>query len=436
MAEDLITALAHVDGLQVAARTSAFAFKGQNRDIREIGRLLDVGSVLEGSVRRAGNRLRITAQLIRVADGMHLWSERFDRQLDDVFAIQDEISLAIVDRLKVQLLAGEEARVVRRHTVDPEAHNHYLKGRYLFARRSEGDITRAMACYEQARAQDPEYALPYVGFADALLVLGQWGWLRPRDAFPKAKAELGRALALDGDLAEAYASLGYLATVYDWDWALAERSFARATSLNARYPLAHHWYAILLCVRERFDEAIRESQAYLALEPLSPIANTLAGQVLFLARRIPEAIAQLTKALDLDLQIPLTHFWLQCAYLAAGRIDEALNTGENLSRLFGRLSPRWTIVALAVAGRIGEARRMLDDLEEIGKSRYVSRLPFAFSYAVLGDREAAVAQLEQAFEEREPQLPFIRVFRLGHWWDQVLADARVQAITRKMGLPG
>ncbi len=224
MAEDLINALAHVDGIQVAARTSAVAFKGQNRDVREIGRLLDVGSVLEGSVRRAGNRLRITAQLVRVADGMRLWSERFDRQLDDVFAIQDEISLTIVDRLKVRLFPVEEARVVKRHTVDPEAHSLYLKGRYF--------------------------------------------------------------------------------------------------------------YALFLATRERVDEAIQQSRIYPGLEPLSPIANGHAGQILYHAARYPEAIGQLMKAIDLDPDLPFPRAWLMLALLAAGRTGDAHAASEHVSRVF------------------------------------------------------------------------------------------------------
>jgi len=437
MAEEVVNALAHVEGLQVAARTSAFAFKGQNRDVREIGRLLDVGSVLEGSVRRAGNRLRITAQLVRVADGMHLWSERFDRQLDDVFAIQDEISLTIVDRLKVQLLPSEEARVVKRHTVDQEAHNLYLKGRYFFDRRSEGDIARAMACHEQAKAQDPEYPLPYVGLADALLVLGQWTWLRPRDAFPRARAELERALALDDGLAAAHSSLGYLTAVYDWDWERSERCFTRALSLNPRYTFGHHLYAVFLCVRERFAEAIRESQSALELEPLSPIANTCRGQILLQAGRFTDAIEQLTKALELDPHMPLAYAWLMSAYLATGRLQDALAASEVLSRAFGPPGATWLAMALAAAGRMDEARRAVASLEQLEKSRYVGHVSFGVAYAAVGETEASILRLERAFEERDPQLPFIKVLKgvAGNSWEPALADARVQALIRKMGLP-
>ena len=436
MAEEVINALAHVEGLQVAARTSAFAFKGQNRDVREIGRLLDVGSVLEGSVRRAGARLRITAQLVRVADGMHLWSERFDRQPDDVFAIQDEISLTIVDRLKVRLLPSEQAHVVKRHTVDPEAHNLYLKGRFFFSRRSEGDMARAMACYEQAKAQDPEYPLPYVGLADALLGLGQWAWLRPRDAFPKARTELERALALDEGLAEVHSSLGFLTAVYDWDWQRSERCFTRALSLNPRYTLGRLWHAILLCVRERFEEAIRESRSAIELEPLSAVANVNLGQTLLHAGRFTEAIEQLGKAVELDPHVPISYVWLMSAQLAAGRVQDAVATGEVLSRAFGPLGAASIAMGCAAAGRTDEARRAVAGLEQLEKDRYVGHVSLGFAYAAVGDTEACILRLERAFEERDPQLPFIKVMRgKGNAWESALADARVQAIIRKIGLP-
>jgi serine/threonine-protein kinase len=433
MAEDLINALAHVEDLQVAARTSAFAFKGQNRDVREIGRLLDVGSVLEGSVRRSGNRLRITAQLIRVADGMHLWSERFDRQLDDVFAVQDEISLAIVDRLKVQLLAGEEAQVIKRHTVDPEAHNLYLKGRYLWNRRTEGDITRAMACYEQAAARDPEFGLPHVGLADALSVMGQWGMRRACEVFPKAKAEAQRALAIDAGLAEAHTSSGLLAAFYDWDWPAAERHFTRALSLNPRYSQARRWYALYLCVRERFAEAIRESQLGLELEPLSPVANFQTGQVLYHVGRMTEAIEQLTKAVELDPHMPLSYAFLAPAYLMAGRLQDAADAAER-SNLAG-LVPFWKTVVLVREGRLEEARRAFAELEKLEQSQYVGQAGLAIAAAALGDMDGAVARLERAFNERDPQLPFIKILPGLGDMHSVLAHPGFQAVIRKLGLP-
>jgi serine/threonine-protein kinase len=432
MAEEIINALAHVEGLQVAARTSAFAFKGQNRDIREIGRLLDVGSALEGSVRRAGSRLRITAQLVRVADGMHLWSERFDRQFDDVFTIQDEISLAIVDRLKVRLLAGEEARLVKRHTADPEAHGLYLKGRYFFNRRIEGDMARAISFYEQAIARDPQYALSHVGLSDALSVMGQWGMRRPAEVFPRAKAEAERALAIDEELAEAHASAGYIATIYEWDWASAERHFARALSLKPREALTRHMYALYLCIQERFSDALRESRQSLELEPLSAIANIHAGQMLLWTGRFTEAIEQLTKAIDLDPYLPLGYFWIGYAYLFVGRLQEAMAAAEKTTRSFSK--PFALIAAILMQqGKLDEARHVLVELEERAQTRYVNPITHACVHAALGDVDAAAACLEQAFIERDPFLPYLRLRPM--LLKEMLADERVQAIIRKMGLP-
>jgi TolB-like protein/Flp pilus assembly protein TadD len=433
MAEEIINALAHVEGLEVAARTSAFAFKGQDRDIREIGRLLDVGSALEGSVRRAGNRLRITAQLVRVSDGMHLWSEKFDRELQDVFAIQDEISLAIVDRLKVQLLAGEKARVVKRHTEDQEAHSLYLKGSYFFKRRLEGDMARAMACYEQAVARDPQYALPQVGLSDALMVMGQWGMQRPAEVFPRAKAEAERALAIDEELAEAHAIAGYIATIYDWDWASAERHFTRAVSLNPREALTRHLYALYLCMRERFGEALCQSRQSLELEPVSATANAHAGQVLLYAGRPAEAIDQAAKAIELDPDAPLGHYWASLAYLAVGRLQDASEAAEKAAPKMATVTATAVAMILARQGRLDEARRVLVELEEHAKAGYVSPFLLAFTHAALGDLDAASACLEKAFTERDPLLPHLKLPRFGR--EALLADARVQAIIRKVGLP-
>jgi serine/threonine protein kinase len=227
LAEELINSLSHISELRVPARSSSFSFKGKDLDIREVGKTLSVETVLEGSVRKAGNRLRITAQLINVADGYHMWSERYDRDMDDIFAIQDEISLAIVDNLKVKLLKGEKTRVVRRHTEDKEAYNLYLKGRYFWNRRHEGDMKKAIECYQQALAKDASYALPYVGIADVFNVFGLWSFIDPKEAFSKAKAAVGKALELDDSLGDVYTSLGFINMCFDWEWDAAEKNFKR-----------------------------------------------------------------------------------------------------------------------------------------------------------------------------------------------------------------
>jgi TolB-like protein len=228
IAEELINALVKLEGLRVAARTSAFQFKDRDSNVKKVGAELDVKTVLEGSVRKSGERLRITAQLINVEDGFHLWSEKYDRKLEDIFAIQDEISLAIVDKLKVRLLGGERKALVRRHTTDQEAHNSYLKGRYFWNRRHEGGMKAAMENFHLAIEKDPSYALAHVGIADTYNITGLFGYLPPNETFSKAKAAAARALEIDPTLGEAHASLGFVKTFFDWDWYSAEEEFQRA----------------------------------------------------------------------------------------------------------------------------------------------------------------------------------------------------------------
>jgi len=244
IAEELINALVKLDGLRVAARTSAFQFKDSDSDIKKIGLKLQVETVLEGSIRKAGDQIRITAQLINVTDGFHLWSEKYDRKLQDIFAIQDEISLAIVDKLEVKLLGHDRTALVRRHTVDQEAYNLYLKGLYFWNRRLEGGMRKAMAFFQQAIEKDPDYALAHVGIADVYNITGYLGFLSPAEAFPKAKTAAEKALAIDNKLGEAHASLAWATTCYDWNWSSAEKLYLRAIELNPQYGTAHEWYAI------------------------------------------------------------------------------------------------------------------------------------------------------------------------------------------------
>ncbi|UCH84438.1 MAG: hypothetical protein JSW50_01745, partial [Candidatus Latescibacterota bacterium] len=267
VAEDIINALTHVEGLQVAARTSAFSFRGKDIDIREIGRKLNVQTLLEGSIQKAGNRLRITAQLIKVSDGYHIWSERYNRELEDVFAIQDEISLAIVDKLKVKLLGEERTKLVKRGTVNQDAYILYLKGRYFWNRRYEGGLQKAIEHFQQAIEKDPGFALAYSGLADGFGVLATYGFHPPKDAFTRAKKATEMALKIDGSLAEAVASQAYTRMFFDWDWPAAERGYKRAIDLNPNYETAHYWYGILLSIMGRVEESIQEMERARELEP-------------------------------------------------------------------------------------------------------------------------------------------------------------------------
>jgi non-specific serine/threonine protein kinase len=276
LAEELINSLSHIQELRVAARTSAFAFKGKDLDIREIGKALNVQAILEGSVRKAGERLRITAQLVNVADGYHLWSEKYDRAMDDIFAVQDEISLEIVDKLKVKLLKGEKTKVLKRHTENKDAYNLYLKGRYFWNRRNEGDLKRAIECYHEAVEKDPKYSLPYLGIADHFIMMGLWSYLPPETARLRAKEALDKALEIDDQLGEAYTSLGYFQFLFDWDWPAAEKNLRRGLALNPNNVYAHAWYGCYLMGMSRFEDACTELKIALEMEPLSPIINAVA----------------------------------------------------------------------------------------------------------------------------------------------------------------
>src|SRR6185503_3272472 len=269
LAEELLNALTRIGDLKVAARTSAFSFKGRNTNVSEIGAALNVKTVLEGSVRKSANRLRITAQLINVADGYHLWSERYDREMKDIFDVQDEITLAIVDALKVKLLGDEKQAVLKRHTDDNEAYQLYLKGRYYWNKRTAEGFEKALECFEEAIARDSNYALAYAGLADTHNTRGSYSIVPPKEAFPLAKAAADKALELDDRLAEAHNSRAFLLYMFDWNWSTANEEFQRALELNPDYATAHHWYGWYLIATGRLDEAQREMKRAQRLDSLS-----------------------------------------------------------------------------------------------------------------------------------------------------------------------
>jgi len=434
MAEEIINALTHVEDLRVVARTSAFAFKYKREDIREIGRKLKVETLLEGSVRKAGNRLRISAQLINVADGYHLWSERYDRDMEDVFAIQDEISLAIVDKLKLKLLGGEKAKLVKRHTEDLGAYNLYLKGRYFWNKRTEQGYQKALEYSQQAIERDPTYALAYAGIADCYDLLGWYDYLPPEEAFPRAKAAAEKALEMDETLAEANASLGWISANYDWDWLAAESKYKRAIELNPSYATVHQWYAEYLSYMGRHDESIAEAKRAQELDPLSIIINNDLGQVLYYARQYDRAIEQLQKALELDPDFIIAHFFLAFLYAQKAMYGEAIAEVQKAMNLSGggdllMVAQLGTIYSSS--GRRDEAKKVLDELYELSKQRYVSPFYIALIYVGLRQKNQAFEWLEKAYEERDHWLETLKVHPM---LDSVRSDPRFTALLKKMGL--
>jgi serine/threonine protein kinase/tetratricopeptide (TPR) repeat protein len=411
MTDELINALAKVPGLRVVSRTSAFAFKGRQQDVRSIGGQLSVECVLEGSVRRAGRRLRTAVQLVNVADGYQLWSETFDRELEDVFAIQDEISRGIVSALKLRLLGEAPGPFVKSATADFEAYTLYLKGRLLWNRRSEDALRHGLAYFEQALERDPNYALAHVGLADSYVLLCFYTALAPAEGFPRAKAAAETALRLDPTLGEAYPALAYVKMYYEWDWAGALRAFRQAIERNPNYATAHQWLGNCLAILGRFEESLASFQRAVELDPLSPIKNAALGWGHYFARRYPEAIAQQRRALEIDADLSVTHLWYGLSLEQTGAAGKAVERFEDAVRLLGRDPVGLSFLAhgLAVAGRRVEAQMLLDELLEMVSRRYVSGYDLAVVHVGLDRPDEAIAWLERGHAERTHWMALMKV---------------------------
>jgi len=433
IAEEIINALNHVENLRVVARTSSFSFKGKDLDIREIGRRLNVDTLLEGSVRKSGDRLRVIAQLINVSDGYHLWSERFDRQMEDVFAIQDEISLTIVDRLKVQLLAGERALLTKRYTEDQEAYNLYLQGRHFWNRRHEGGLQKGIEAFERAVLRDPMYAPAYVGVADCHNQLAHWGYTEPKEAYRKAKEAVEKALSIDSSLAEAHASLGWIKLWHDWDWAGSEREFREALKLNPNDAVTHEWYALYLAVMQRVDEGVAEVRRAVDLDPLSIVVNSILGVGLYWARRFDDAIVQLNKTLELEPSFPQAYLYLCWSYAGKGAWPESIAACEKFVALTNgsAVSLGYLGAVSALAGNADRAHESLEQIDFLARGRYVSQLYRALIYMGLGNRDEAMRFLELARQQKESFLPVIYSFPL---IDSIRDDVRFVDLLGRMGL--
>ena len=434
ISEEIINALTHVESLHVVARTSSFQFPGKGYDIKEIGKKLNVRTVLEGSVRKAGNRLRITAQLINIEDGYHLWSERFDREMEDVFAIQDEISLAIVEVMKVKLLKKEKAAIVKRHTENTEAYNIYLMGHYFLNSRQEDGINKAIVYFHRALEIDPEYALPYVGIADSYNLKGFWGFESPKDSIPKAKTAVLKAMEIDDTLGEAYNSLAFISLFYDWNWKATESEYKRAIELNPNYASTHEWYSLYLSVMGKYDEAITEAKTARKLDPLSLIINAVVGRVYMFARRFDEAIESLLLTLEINPNYQLTRLWLVESYVFKGMYNEAFSfLPKTLDEAGGATYALWTLGwAYAVSGQKDEALIILEKLKELSKEKYVSSIYMAYINIALGDHDSAFKLLDKAYDEREPFMSWLNAFGM---FDPLRPDPRFKALLKKMGLP-
>jgi serine/threonine protein kinase/TolB-like protein/Tfp pilus assembly protein PilF len=436
MTDELITNLSKIGSLKVISRTSVMQYKGAKKPLREIAQALGVDGVIEGSVFRAGNRVRITAQLIHAATDRHLWAESYERDLTDVMALQGEVTRAIAGEVKAALTPQEQAHLAAARPANPDAHEAYLKGRYYWNSRTEEGLKKSLEYFQQAIEKDPGYALAYAGLADAYGLLGDstYGVMAPKEAYPRAKAAAFRALEMDETLAEAHASLGLEKMMYAWDWTGAEKEFKRAIELNPGYATAHHWYAEYLSAMGRHDEAIAEIKRAQELDPLSLMINAIGGYVFFCARRYDEAIAQCRRTLELNAGFYPARLFLGWAYEQKQLYDEAISEyqkGIALEEGNPALAA-FLAHAYAAAGRKTEALKIIPQLMEISKRRYVSPYDIAQIYTALADNGRALQWLEKAYQERDSELLWLKV---DPGSNRLRSDPRFQDLLRRMNFP-
>jgi TolB-like protein/Tfp pilus assembly protein PilF len=432
LAEEIITALAKIRNLEVAAKSSTFSAGFKNMDVREIGRQLGVAAVLEGSVRKGDNKLRITAQLINVATGYHFWSEKYERTFKDVFAIQDEITLAIVDQLKVKLLGEEKAALLKRHTDNPEAYNLYLMGRFFWNKRTAEGMKRGLECFAQAIAKDPSFALAYTGISDCYGLFAYY-WTPTRLTLSKAREAAAKALELDDTLAEAHTSMAFVKHKLERDWAGAEREFRRAIELDPEYIWAHHWYALFLGAMGRHQESFVEIKRALDIDPTSAQLNMVHGMVLYLARFYDRAVEELGKALELEPQHLLATFYLGLAHLESGRYEQALALVERSAELAGN-APFFVQgigYVHASAGRKELAHGVLARMNEMMSKIFVPPVFMAIIHFRLAENDRGFEWLDKALVEGDHWLEFIKVFP---GFDGVRTDPRYASLLKVLRL--
>jgi serine/threonine protein kinase/tetratricopeptide (TPR) repeat protein len=437
MTEEIINALAQIPRLRVASRTSCFYFKGRSPEMAEVAAKLKVSNVLEGSVRRAGNRLRITVQLIDVAKDEHVWSERYDRTMDDVFAVQDEIATAIADRMRMSLGPAEKARLVRYEPSDVRAYELYLEGRGYLYQRGRG-LLKGLQCMQQALDIDPDYPMPMAGVADAVALMGIYGLGSSAEYRGRTVDAAHRVVSVAPDLAEGHNAMACAQLLFEWDWAAAEASFRRAIELNPRYLQARAWYAAFyLClISSRFEEGIEQCRGCVEDDPLSGYANAMYACCLNFAGRPWDALPFANAACSLDPDAFLTQFILQITHYLAGQWDESNAAAQTSLAVSGRHP--WAVgtlcVCLADSGRDAEARALEAEMKSRAVSAYVQPFWLAIVAAAVGNADAAIAHAERAFDERDPTLAlFGRNWKGAH---HLTSDPRYVDILRRMKYPG
>jgi adenylate cyclase len=437
IAEEIINSLTHLKDLKVAGRTSSFKFRDSDLDLSELGKRLLVSTVLAGSVRRQGNRVRITAQLINIEDGYQMWSEKYDREMDDVFAIQDDIALAITKKLKLTLLKkGHDLRTKRKPTSNTQAYELYLKGRFYVTRR-DAWMLRSLECFQQAIALDPQFALAHAAYADAILLLAFYGLMPPRDVFAPAKQLAEKALQLDPSLCEPYCALGYYYICFEWNWSEAKINFLKAIELNPKYAEGHIRYAcnFLTCVAGEFEEAESHAVTAIRLEPLSSLFHAMRSVVLHCEGRFGEALDACTTGLEVDADSFLCLVNAGSAQVALHQYEDAIAYFESARKLSSKqfMPVHGLIWCYCLTGRPEKARALMNELKERSKSEYVANTFTALSAAYLNDIDEAFEYFEKAFIDKDPILLLLKYVQ---WVPLHLRqDPRFQNLLDRIGFP-
>lgn len=434
MAEELINALTHVGDLHVIARTSAFAYKGKSVTVAEIGRDLNVETILEGSVRKAGNRLRITAQLVDTTSGHHLWSQRYDRDMDDVFAIQDEITSAIVDELKPKLLGQEKAKLAKRQTVELPAYQLYLKGRFFWNKRGAQNLEKAIEYFNKAIEEDRNYAAAYAGLASSYMLIPIYSSVPPAEYARKARDNALKALKIDDSLAEAHASMGFIKVWYERDWDGADTHFKRASVLNPGCANTPHWRSQSFLFRGRFEEAVREMERAFELDPVSAVINKDLATAYFFTGQYDRTIEFCTKALEIEPKMLFAHYHIGLVYLAGSMYEEALEEFQKENQFqpdMPGISNALIVFTYMKMGKKELAKKILNQTVEQSKQRYAPPSFLASSYIAVGDKDKGFEFLKKAYEQQDCWLV---VLKLGPVYETVRSDLRYIEMLKKMNL--
>ncbi len=434
LTEEIINTLSSIPGLKVIARTSVMKYKQVNKTVGEIGRELKVGTILEGSVRKAGSRLRITIQLIDVGSEAPIWAQKYDRELEDVFKIQTDIAERVAEALKLQLLRENRTLIEQKAPEDIAAYVLYLRGRYHWSKRTKEDLERAIAYFDEAIRKDPNYALAHAGMADCYTLMGRHLYLPAKEAFSKARDYANRALELNDNLAEAHTSLAAVLLIYNWDWDAAEDQFRRAIQLNPNYATAHYWHSVLLQTTGRLQESVTAAEKAQVLDPLSPVIGMGVVQAYFLSGQYDKAVDECHKYLEMDPNFVVAHDYLIHLLVQNGMFEEAAEEAKRLVDISERKAEAIAHLAYvhAASGKTEEAKRLFDASMADPKLGYSNPTIFITVYSILGDQDNAFRWAEKALESGRIAFPSLRFspdlkrFRNDSRYNRLLAETHLQ----------